>query len=94
MAGNASRDLGFSSRHGLLRRICIRVWNGGVAVGDARQHPFPALYFGNPYFFLFIVFVLFLPLHVPAFRRLWSFLNPKRTVLCCSPFRYSSFYIG
>jgi alpha-1,2-glucosyltransferase len=61
--------------------ITFVVWNGGVAVGDTREHPFPAFYLGNPYFFLFLFFLLFLPLHVPAFRRLWSALNPKRTVL-------------
>ena len=48
------------------------IWNGGVALGDAAQHPV-ALNLSNAYFFLMVAFVLFLPFNLeqlPGIRQL------------------------
>lgn len=39
------------------------VKNGGVAIGDESNHPFPSFHYGNIYMLLFSVFFLFIPLH-------------------------------
>jgi alpha-1,2-glucosyltransferase len=39
------------------------IWNGGVAVGDAEQHPV-SFNLSNLYFFLLVAFVLFLPFNI------------------------------
>ncbi|WP_075185813.1 hypothetical protein [Teredinibacter haidensis] len=43
--------------------LAFVVWNGGVAVGDAEQHPI-SFNLSNLYFFLLVAFVLFLPFNV------------------------------
>jgi len=39
------------------------LWNGGVAIGDAEQHPV-SFNLSNLYFFLLVAFVLFLPFNI------------------------------
>lgn len=49
---------------GCLLFLLFIIFNGGVALGDSRAHPFPSFHTGNIFFFLFTAFFIFLPLHV------------------------------
>lgn len=45
---------------------------GGVAVGDSGAHPAGGFHGANVYFFLFLLLVCFLPVHLPAVARVIS----------------------
>jgi alpha-1,2-glucosyltransferase len=66
---------------GLVLFGVFLAWNGGIAVGDRRMHPFPSLHLGNVYFALFVCFFLLLPLHVANARRIMELVRRRRTIL-------------
>jgi len=57
------------------------IWNGGIAVGDRAMHPFPTIHLGNIYFALFLIFFLFLPLHIVNGHRIAERVRRPTTIL-------------
>jgi len=49
--------------------------HGGLALGDPAAHPPGALHAANVYFFLFVLLGCFLPLHLPAWGRVFGSLG-------------------
>lgn len=53
------------------------ILNGGAAIGDMDAHPSDGIHFGNILFALFLIFPLFLPLHMTNLRRIRDLLGSK-----------------
>jgi len=58
--------------------IVFYILNDGVAVGDRWAHSGNKLFMANVYFFLFIHFICFLPMHVSNFNRICSYIKKNK----------------
>lgn len=52
--------------------------NGGIAIGDKGSHPFPSFHLGNVYFLLFLLGILFLPMHLLNLKKIFRYLRTNR----------------
>ncbi len=52
--------------------------NGGIAIGDKESHPFPSFHLGNVYFLLFLLGILFLPMHLFNLKKIFRYLRTDR----------------
>lgn len=66
-------------------------FNNSIALGDKGAHPFPSFHLGNVYFALFVMFALFLPLHVANLKRLWNVICRHTWLLWLLPLAYGLF---
>jgi alpha-1,2-glucosyltransferase len=66
---------------GFIGFIVFVALNRGFAIGDRAMHPAFSLHLGNIWFLGFVVFVLFLPLHIANFRRVIDLARKKRTTI-------------
>lgn len=81
-----------------LTFIAFVVENKGVAIGDKEMHPAFQIYFGNIYFSIFLLFFLFLPIHVEnrhiiynLFKNNWRWIT--LTILAAFPLFLLNFKI-
>jgi len=66
---------------GVLLFIIFVALNKGIAVGDKSMHPPFSIQLGNVYFFLFLHFILFLPLHLSNAKNIFHFISKYKIVL-------------
>jgi alpha-1,2-glucosyltransferase len=71
------RLLGPAAPYALLAAATVGfvLWHGGLALGDPAAHPPGALHAANVDFFLLVLLVCFLPLHLPALKRVAGSLS-------------------
>ena len=66
---------------GILLFVIFVVLNKGIAVGDKSMHPPFSIQLGNVFFFLFLHFVLFMPLHLSNVKNIVHFISKYKIVL-------------
>lgn len=66
---------------GIMLFIIFVILNKGIAVGDKSMHPPFSIQLGNVYFFLFLHFILFLPLHISNTKNIFRFISRHKIAL-------------
>lgn len=62
---------------GVIIFLFFVYFNGGVVIGDRSAHPDFKFYSGNVFFMLFLFFLIFLPLNISNFKKIWDLIFNK-----------------
>jgi alpha-1,2-glucosyltransferase len=65
---------------GSILFVTFIICNKGIVLGDKVAHPFPSIHAGNIYFFLFIVLITLLPVHLENLPKMFRFLRERKAI--------------